>query len=113
MSGFSKFAYGTEAAQYAKADIAASQTASQLVAAAAGKKIRVLAIAFVCGGTATNATLNSASTAISAVFQNAANGGAVLPFNPVGWMETVEGEALTITTGTGSQTGVQVVYVTH
>jgi len=113
MSGFFKYAYGTESPQYAKANIAASQTASELVAAVPGKKIRVLACAFVCGATGTNATLNSASTAISCLFANAANGGAVLPLNPLGWMETSEGEALTLTTGAGSTTGIQVIYVAH
>lgn len=112
-SGFSKFAYGTESAKYAFANVAASATASSIVAAVAGKKIRVLSLAFVCGATATNATFNSAGAAISALFANAANGGAILPLNPLGWFETVEGEALTLTTGTGSTTGVQVVYAEH
>lgn len=112
-SGFSKHAYGTQAAQYAFANVASSATASSIVAAVAGKKTRVLSLAFVCGATATNATFNSAGVAISALFANAANGGAILPHNPLGWFETVAGEALTLTTGTGSTTGVQVVYVTY
>jgi hypothetical protein len=111
--GFSKFAYGVESPLYAFANIAASQTASSLVAAIVGKKIRVLSLAFVCGAVATNATFNSDTGAISALFANAANGGAVLPLNPLGWFETDEGEALTLTTGTGSTTGVQIVYVAH
>ncbi|MBI3936410.1 MAG: hypothetical protein HY323_05490 [Betaproteobacteria bacterium] len=115
MSGFSKFAYGDVAAKYAFANVAASQTDSQLVAGTTGKKIRVLAVAFVCGATATTAIFNSkpagAGVAISMTFANAANGGAVLPQNPLGWFETVAGEALTLTTGAGSTTGVQVVYV--
>lgn len=110
MTGFSKYAYGTTAAEHAVANVAASSTA-EIVAALTGQQIRVLAVAFVCGGTATNATFKSATTAISPVFQNAANGGAVLPPNPYGWFETVAGEALNITTGTGSQTGVLVTYV--
>jgi len=94
-----------------KANIAASQTASSLVAAVTGKKIRVVALAMVTGGTATDVTFNSASTAISPLFANGANGGAVLPFNPVGWFETVAGEALTVTTGAGSTTGFLISYV--
>lgn len=109
--GFSKFAYGVEPAKYAFANIAASQTASSLVAAVVGKKISVLSLAFVCGATATNATFNSAGAAISALFANAANGGAILGHNPLGWFQTVAGEALTLTTGAGSTTGVQIVYV--
>jgi hypothetical protein len=107
----SKFVFGTIEPAYAKANIAASQTDASVVAAVAGKKIRVLSLAFVAGGTATNATFNSASTAISPLFANAANGGAILPFNPIGWFQTVAGEALTLTTGTGATTGVLVGYV--
>jgi hypothetical protein len=93
------------------ANIAASQTDSSVVAAVSGRAIRVVALACQCGATATNITFNSASTAISMTFQNAANGGEILPRNDLGWFQTVAGEALTATTGTGSTTGVQVVYV--
>jgi hypothetical protein len=111
VSGFSKYAYGNVSPRRSKANVAHSQTDSEIVAAVAGKKHRVLAVAFVCGATATNATFNSASTAISMLFANAANGGAVLPLNELGWFETAAGEALTLTTGVGSTTGVQVVSV--
>lgn len=111
MTAFSKYAYGTVAAEHAKADVSASSTA-EVVAAVAGKKIRVLACAFVCGAVATDATFKSGSTAISPIFQNAANAGAVLPPNALGWFETAAGEALNLTTGAGSQTGVLVTYVT-
>ncbi len=91
---------------------AASGTNQTLVAAVALKKIRVLAAVFVAGGTATALTFNSATAgAISCLFANAANGGATLPFNPSGWFETVAGEALTVTTGAGSTTGIQITYV--
>ena len=117
MSGFSKFAYGNISPSRAFPNVAASQTDSQIVAGVTGKKIRVLAFAFVCGATATNATFNSkgsgAGTAISPLFANAANAGAVLGANELGWMETNSGEALTLTTGTGSTTGVLVIYVTY
>lgn len=97
------------------ANVAASQTDSELVAAVPHRRIRVLSVAFVCGGTATNATFNSkgsgAGAAISPLFANAANGGAVLNHNPLGWCETEVGEALTLTTGAGSTTGVQLVCV--
>lgn len=97
--------------KYAKANIAQSQTASTVVGAVANKKIRVLQVAFMCGGTATDATILSASTAISPLFANGANGGAVLPFTMPGWFETTAGEALTLTTGAGSTTGIMVGYV--
>lgn len=97
------------------ANVAASQTDSSIVAAVAGKRIRVKAVAFVCGAVATNATFNSkgsgAGTAISPLFANAANGGAVLPYHERGWFETELGEGLSLTTGAGSTTGVLVTYV--
>lgn len=95
----------------AKADIAAGQTDSAIVVAVAGKKIKVLALHAQAGGTATNITFNSASTAISPVYANAANGGIVLSFNPAGWFQTVAGEALTATTGAGSSTGITLTYI--
>lgn len=106
--------FGSANAGRAFANVAASQTDSEIVAAVANKKIRVLSCAFVAGGTGTNATFNTkpsgAGSAISMTFANAANGGAVLPHNPLGWFETSLGEGLTLTTGAGSATGVQVVY---
>lgn len=106
--------FGSANAGRAFANIAASQTDSSLVAAVANKKIRVLSVAFVAGAVATNATFNTkpsgAGTAISMTFANAANGGAVLNHNALGWFETNAGEGLTLTTGAGSTTGVQIVY---
>lgn len=100
--------------QQAFGNVGASATDSSLIAAVSSKKIYVLALAFVAGATATNATFNSkgagAGTAISPLFANAANGGAVLPFNPAGWFVTNTSEALTVTTGAGSTTGILVVY---
>jgi hypothetical protein len=109
----SKYAYGTQHTQRAIADVSQSTT-QELVAAISGpsaKRIRVLSLAFVCGGTATTATFKSATTAISPVFQNAANGGAVLGHNPLGWFQTEAGEALNVTTGAGSTTGLIVVWI--
>jgi hypothetical protein len=107
---FSKYAYGVVSPTRPFANVAASQTDSELVAAVPGKTIRVLAFHFVCGATGTNATFNSkgtgAGTAISPTYQNAANSGIAPPTNDLGWFETNEGEALTLTTGAGSTTGV-------
>ncbi len=97
--------------KYKLLNLAASQTASTVVAAVALKKIRVLAAVFVAGAVATNLTFNSASAAISCLFANGANSGACLPFNEAGWFETVAGEALTATTGAGSTTGIQLTYI--
>lgn len=101
--------------KFALDNVAASATDDAVIAAVASKKLRVLSLAIVCGATATNITFNSkpagAGTAISCLFANAANGGVVLPFNPVGWFETASGEGLSCTTGAGATTGIQVTYV--
>lgn len=114
---FTKYAYGAEPFRYAFANVAASQTDAAVIAAVAGKKIRVIALAFVAGATATTATFNTkpsgAGSAISPLYANAANGGAVLGENQAGWFETVAGEGLSLTTGTGSTTGVNVTYVLY
>lgn len=94
-----------------KADIAAGQTDSSIVAAVTGKKIKVLALHAQAGGTATTIVFNSASTAISPIYANAANGGVVLSFNPAGWFQTNVAEALTATTGAGSSTGITLTYI--
>jgi hypothetical protein len=100
--------------KYAFVNVAASQTDSVVKAAVTGKKIRVLALVMVGGGTATTVTFNSkgsgAGTAISCAFANGANGGACLPLNPMGWFETKTSEALTLTTGAGATGGFQIVY---
>ena len=101
--------------KYALANVTASQTDAAVISAVSGRSLRVLSVVVLCGATATNITFNSkgsgAGTAISCQFQNAANSGAVLPFNEGGWFQSSSGEGLTVTTGTGSTTGVQVTYV--
>lgn len=98
----------------ANVNVAQSQTDNAYVTAVSGKSIQVLALALLSGGTATNVTLNSkgsgAGTAISPLFAAGANSPVVLPFNPAGWFQTNEGEALTVTTGAGAATGVVVTY---
>lgn len=101
--------------KFAKANVAASQTDSNVVTAVAAKKIRVLALRVMTGSTATTVTFNSkpagAGTAISELFACAANGGVALAYSQVGHFETVAGEGLTVTTGAGATTGIGVVYI--
>ena len=96
------------------ANVTASQTDSVLVAAIPGFCIRVLAIYMSPAGTPSSVTFNSkpagAGTAISAAF-TPASGGMPVSYNPIGWFQTNKGEGLTVTTGSGSTTGIQVVYV--
>lgn len=86
-------------------NVAAGTATGELVALTALKKIRVVDMVMLAGATATDSTFKSASTAISSVFANGANGGAVLPRNDDGWFETTAGVALNVTTGAGSSTG--------
>lgn len=101
--------------KYQPVNIAASQTDASVVAAVSGKKIVVLQVFCVAGGTATNLTFNTkgsgAGTAISPLIANGANGGEVLPYSKIGWFETNKNEALTVTTGAGATTGILVAYI--
>jgi hypothetical protein len=81
-----------------------------------GKRVIVYGLIALCGDAATDIVFSSKgtgpSTAISCVFQLGANGG--IPLWPVaglaGWCATKVGEALTVTTGPGSITGIQLLY---
>jgi len=98
---------------FAFANVNASSTDTSIVAAVAGYRICVTGYTLVAGGTATNVTFNSkgagAGTAISSLKACAANGG-VSAQNPRGVFKTNVGEALTLTTGTGSTVGLDVTY---
>lgn len=94
-------------------NVTASSTGTTVVAAVAFKAIRVVQVAMVTAATATNVTFNTSSgAAISPLFANGANGGAVLNYNSEGWFTTVPGDGLTVTTGAGSTTGILIGYVT-
>lgn len=101
--------------QNAYDSVAASATDSVLVAAATNKKIRVLAYMLNHGTTtASTVTFNSkgagAGTAVWPALLYTANGGSNSPQIDTGWFETNAGEALTVSTGVGSTTGIGVVY---
>lgn len=100
-------AYAAEAV--IKGTVAASQTDSSLVTAVTGQRVCVLQLATMVGATATDVTFNTkgggAGTAITQPFSFGANGGVVLPYSPKPWFCTTAGEALTMTTGSGSTTG--------
>lgn len=99
--------------------VAASQTDSVLVAGIANSKIRVVGFVLNQGDTTPSpVTFNSkgsgAGTAISPAWKGSPNGGFVVPAlsakSSSGWFETKRGEALTVTTGVGSTTGIMVVF---
>lgn len=87
----------------AVASVATATTDGAVASAVAGKKIRVLALAYVGGTTVGAVTFNTkpagAGTAIGPAFVAAASTPVVLPYNPKGWFETNLGEGLTATTG--------------
>lgn len=100
--------------KYAKANVSASSTDSNIVSAVSGKKIRVISFRLHAGGTATNVTFNTkpsgSGVAISELFACAANGGRAEGENKGGHFETNAGEGLTVTTGSGSTVGIGVTY---
>lgn len=97
-----------------KSNVAHETTDGALVTAVSEKKVRVLGVVVTPGGTATSVTFNTkpsgSGTAVSAAFTVAANTPLVLPVHDYGWFETSSGEGLSVTTGTGSTCGIQVVY---
>jgi len=69
-----------------------------LVAAVAGKNIRVLSAVLIASGGANTVRFESdaAGTALSGLMDLAADGQLVLPLNGFGWLETVAGELLNL-----------------
>ena len=96
------------------ANVAASQTDSNIVTGKDGTIIRIIGGFVVVAGTATNVTFNSkgigAGTAITSIIPCGANGGLMMSSpsqnpsgeSPSGYFETNKGEGLTITTGAGA-----------
>ena len=110
-----KYAYGNIAASQTDATLTVTATGTPM-AATSGKKIRVLDYVAVAGGTATTLIFNSkgagAGTAISSTKALAANGVAAAgEAAKGGHIETKSGENLTVTTGSGSTTGIDITYV--
>lgn len=91
--------------------VVASDTDEELVALVASKKIRVVALAVQCGATATTVLFESSTTTRIHRVPAGANGGQILPYNPLGWFETAVGASLTATTSTGSDVDISGVYV--
>lgn len=94
--------------------VAASGTDTSILAAVAGKKIRVFDADLDCAGTATVFTFNSkpsgSGTAIAGPYNQAISENKILGYNPHGWFETNVGEGLSATTAAGSNTTVLISY---
>ena len=97
--------------KYFSETVAAADTDEELIAAVAGKKLRIVALVAQCGATGTDMTFESSTTTRKHKIPAGANGGQVLPFNPSGWFETAVGESLTVTTGAGSSCEISGVYI--
>lgn len=68
-----------------------------LVAAVAGKKIRVICLYYMAAGTVNTRFESGASgTALTGQHQHTAQTGVVLPFNEGGWFETASGALLNL-----------------
>lgn len=83
-----------------------------LVAAVASRKIRVLALMMISGGTV-NARFESGAsgTALSGQMQLTAQSGFTLPFNPAGWFETASGSLLNLELSAGVSVDGMLTYV--
>lgn len=91
---------------------ASSSGATTIVSLVSSKKLRVLAWSLVC-----NAAVNvkwqthATPTDLTGLHYFAANGGIQQPFNPVGYFETVAGEALDINLSGAIAVGGSLVYI--
>lgn len=92
---------------------AATSGNNTLVAAVAGKVIRVLALVLVASGGANTVRLESDAdgTALTGQMDLAADGQLVLPYNPAGWAQTVAGELLNLELSAATAVAGVVVYV--
>jgi hypothetical protein len=103
--------------QRAFTNVAASSTDGAFVTAVASQSVRVLGAVISAVGAATVVTFNSkpsgAGTAISATFTVpvSTSGWVTLPYVRDGWFQSNSGEGLTVTTGSGSTLGIQIIYV--
>ena len=108
MAGFGgSVAHG---AQWVADDVEASADSTELVAAVTGQRVRVLGAGISCGGTASTVQFEADGTGISAIFNNSIVLPPIPPGSGFGWFETGAGEALDVSTGSGSTTGIQVIY---
>lgn len=91
---------------------ASASGATTIVALVSSKKIRVLAWSVVCNA-AVNVKWQShvTPTDLTGLHYFAANGGITVPFSPVGYFETVAGEALDINLSSAVAVGGSLVYV--
>jgi hypothetical protein len=81
-----------------------------IVAAVAGYRIIVSQVCVITSAANSVKFQSNGTSDISALMPLAPNGGFVLPYSDLGWMQTNISESLTFNMSTGTSTGVQVVY---
>ena len=82
-----------------------SATTTEVVAAATGYRIRILAAVFTGVGSSITVALKSATTQLTGEIGAATFLSVPLPFNPAGWVQTEAGEAFQITSTNGAING--------
>ena len=82
-----------------------SATTTEVVAAATGYRIRILAAVFTGVGSSITVALKSATTQLTGEIGAATFLSVTLPFNPAGWVQTEAGEAFQITSTNGAING--------
>ena len=81
--------------------VLAATANEDLLALVANKKIRVHALVLRLNVASTARIRSSTTSNLTGVMPIVINEGITLPFNPVGWFETVAGEALNLLNGAG------------
>lgn len=87
-----------------------SMGSNEVLAAVTGRQINVLSLAII-SKLSNDIKFLSAASQIGATMPLGANGGFVLPYNPYGWFNTAEGEALNINLSVATATGVMITYI--
>ena len=94
--------------KFAAISLAASGDILALVAA---KKIRVVSLFLVVTSAVTVKFQSGASSDLTGAMPFGANGGISLPYNPVGWFQTVSGEKLNMVLGSSVQVSGGLTYI--
>ena len=96
--------------KYASVEVSSSGD-NTAISAVTGESITVIACALIAAGAVTVAFEDGAGgTALTGDMSLAANGGFVLPYNPVGWFKTTPGTLLNIELGGAVSVAGTIVY---
>ena len=97
--------------KFAAIDTATSPDTT-IISAVSGKKLRIVSLFLVSAGTVTTRFESGADGAkLTGQMTLTANSGFVLPYNPVGWFETVAGQALSLELSAGVSVDGSLTYI--